>query len=339
MKKWAQWVVYGEAILASLGLVFLLWKLIIARSDLLFGEPLSLGISIWPSVMIRLLEFLVAIVLLSLASHSFVVDGGPQEDNLKNALPQNVKFRCRKGMWGLWGSSGEVSRDEFFEKLFAADARKRRIVIASLAYLAFSFVLFAMWPPNVPARAGLPLLIEKIVLALGVALYIIHLIFCLELHVSALRLLRQLRLLYSSGADENHMDAAEMLYALSTLTTVIGKTLLYPLTVLILIILSRLAIFDNWVVTPSLVITFAGGAIVLAGASLILWLEGAGLKKTVLAQRGIQSDEKDKLRDIDDGVFANWYSQPIFSAIFSLLAVFGSLTVARPLSQLFFNSF
>src|SRR5262249_1135378 len=186
------------------------------------------------------------------------------------ALLENVKFRWRKWMWGLLGPSGHVSRDEFFEKLFAANGRKWRIFIASLVYLAFSFVLFRVWPPNVPARGGLPLLIEKIVLALGVALYIIHLIFCLELHVSALRLLRQLRLLYSSAPDENHINATEMLSALSTLTTIIGKTLLYPLTVLTLIILSRLSIFDNWVSTASLVITFAGGAIVLVGASLIL---------------------------------------------------------------------
>jgi hypothetical protein len=238
----------------------------------------------------------------------------------------------------LWGPSDERSRNEFFQELFEVNARKRRIVIASLAYLAFSFVLFAMWPPTVPARGGLPLLIEKIVLSLGVALYIIHLIFCLELHVSALRLLRQLRLLYSSAADENRINATQMLTPLSTFTLIIGKTLLYPLTVLILIILSRLDIFDNWVMTPSLILTFAGGAIVLIVASLTLWLEGARLKKTVLAQTGIQSDEKEKLRAINDGVFAAWYSQPIFSAIFSVAAVFGSLTVAGPLTRLFFAS-
>ncbi len=90
--------------------------------------------------------------------------------------------------------------------------------------------------------------------------------------------------------------------------------------------------------TPSLILTFAGGAIVLVGASLTLWLEGARLKKTVLAQTGIQSDEKEKLRAINDGVFAAWYSQPIFSAIFSVAAVFGSLTVAGPLTRLFFAS-
>jgi len=129
-----------------------------------------------------------------------------------------------------------------------------------------------------------------------------------------------------------------MLTSLGTLTMVIGKTLLYPLTVLILIILSRLNIFDNWVMTPSLTLTFASGALVLVGASLILWLEGARLKKIVLAQPSVESDEKEKLQAINDGVFCAWYNQPIFSAIFSAAAVFGSLSVAGPLTRLFFAS-
>ena len=330
-----------EIALAGLGLLFLLYKLCLSDAPWLFGEPLALGVSIWPSVMIRLLAFLVAIVLLCLASYSLVVYGNPQKENLKNALPKNLKFRCRKGLWGLWGPSGERSPDEFIEKLFAVNVRKRRVMMWSLVYFAVSFVLFAKWPPAVPARGALPLLIEKIVLSLGVALYIIHLIFCLDLHVSALRLLRQLRLSFPSSDDQaqgNAINAVQMLTPLSTFTLIIGKTLLYPLTVLILIILSRLTIFDNWVITPSLATTFALGAFVLVSASLFLWLEGARLKKVVLGQSGVNPAERKKLQAINDGVFAAWYNQPIFSAIFSAAAVFGSLSIAGPLTRLFFAS-
>jgi hypothetical protein len=337
----ARTLVGVEIALAGLGLLFFLYMLWLSQEPALFGEPLALGVSIWPSVMIRLLAFLVAIVLLSLASYSLVVYGSPQEKNLKAALPENLKFRCRKGFWGLWGPSGEQSPNEFIEKLFAVNSRKRRVVIWSLVYIVFSFGLFAMWPPAVPARGALPLLIEKIVLSLGVALYIIHLIFCLDLHVSALRLLRQLRLSFPSSDDQaqgNAINAMQMLTSLSTFTLIIGKTLLYPLTVLILIILSRLSIFDNWVIAPSLAMTFALGAFVLVSASLFLWLEGARLKKVVLGQDVLQRAEKKKLAAINDGVFAAWYSQPIFSAIFSAAAVFGSLSIAGPLTRLFFAS-
>jgi hypothetical protein len=367
MKAGARTFVGVEVALAGIGLLCLLYMLWLSHAPSLFGEPLDLGVSIWPSVMIRLLAFLVAIVLLSLASYSMVVYGRPQKENLKNALPENVKFRFRKSPWGefISGSFGE-----FMNPLFDAKARKWRIAWISLGYLVVSFVLFMKWPPMVPARGALPFLIEKIVLALGVALYIIHLIFCLDLHLFSLRVLRQLRSSYhaiveqaasitasasaagvvnrkcdessttpTGNADANALKPTQMLAALSTLTMVIGKTLLYPLTVLILIILSRLNIFDNWVMTPSLTLTFAGGALVLVAASLILWLEGARLKKIVLAQTSSRPDEKEKLQAINDGVFAAWYNQPIFSAIFSVAAVFGSLSIAGPLTRLFFYSF
>jgi hypothetical protein len=340
MTPGARKLVGVEITLACVGLLFLLYKLC-SDAPSLFGEPLALGVSIWPSVMIRLLAFLVAIVLLSLASYSFVVYGLPQKEKLKNALAGQVEFRSRNALWGLWGKSVPRSFDDLAKGLFDRKARRSRIVIVSLVYLACSFVLFAIWPPTVPARGAVPLLIEKIVLSLGVALYIIHLIFCLDLHVSAFSLLRKLRLHYHSAVDQTgktSINETQMLGALGTLTTVIGKTLLYPLTVLILIILSRLKIFDNWVMTPSLTITFAIGAVVLVSASLVLWSEGSRLKKIVLAEDTIQSDEKEKLGAINLGVFAPWYNQPIFSAIFSAAAVFGSLSVAGPLTRLFFAS-
>jgi hypothetical protein len=131
--------------------------------------------------------------------------------------------------------------------LFRRRTLRRRIVKLSIAYLVFSFVLFLVWQPTVPGRGGLALLIEKIVLALGVALYIVHLIFCLDLHFSAWRLLRAIGSHFdppSPTGSPSSIDLEQMLTSLGTLTTIIGRTLLYPLTVLILIILSRLTILD-----------------------------------------------------------------------------------------------
>ena len=191
----------------------------------------------------------------------------------------------------------------------------------------------------VPARGGLAFLIEKIGLALGVALYIVHLIFCLVLHVNAGELLHRIRQYFQSEDNQTagtEIDRTQMLTSLGTLTTVIGKTLLYPLTVLILIILSRLNIFDNWVMTWSLGITFALGAIVLIGASLFLWWEGARLKRTILAKNDLRKKERKAIAAVNDGVFAAWNKQPIFSAILSAMAVFGGLGVAGSLAKSFF---
>jgi hypothetical protein len=131
-----------------------------------------------------------------------------------------------------------------------------------------------------------------------------------------------------------------MLTAASQLTAIIGKTLLYPLTILILIIISRLTIFDNWTMTPSLSVTFFLGAAVLILASLVLWYEGARLKSAAVnrEQRKARAEEPENVELITEGVFAPWHRQPIFAAIFSTVAVFGSLTVAEPLVRLFFGS-
>ena len=363
MKTGARIVVGVEIGFAAAAILFLLVKLLFSPAASLGGEPLALGISIWPSVMIRFLAFLVAIALLAFASYSLIVHGAREEANLKSALPREMSFVSRLG---------PRTFHDFISKLFNANRRGWRVAIISLVYLVISGWLFKVWPPTVPARGAWPFFIERIVLSLGVALYIIHLNFCLDLHIAALTLLRRLRWFFKPPVDQtaeatveanakslesptpmekatkpaepstlaetantNQLNAAQMLESLSIYTTVIGKTLLYPLTVLILIILSRLEIFDNWLMTPSLTITFALGTTLLIAASLGLWVEGTRLKKAMLERSNLQPAERKALKAVNKGAFAAWYSQPIFAAILSTLAVFGTLSVAEPLTKLF----
>ena len=268
MKTKARIVVGVEIGFAAAAILFLLDKLLFSPAASLGGEPLALGISIWPSVMIRFLAFLVAIALLAFASQSPILYSAREEANLKSALPREMSFVSRLG---------SRTFHDFISKLFNANRRGWRVAILSLFYLLMSGWLFKVWPPTVPARGAWPFFIERIVLSLGVALYIIHLNFCLDVHIAAFRLLRRLRLFFNPPVDQttkatvetnakslesstpmektskpaepstleetantNQLNATQMLESLSIFTTVIGKTLLYPLTVLILMILSRL---------------------------------------------------------------------------------------------------
>lgn len=405
MSTSARVLVRGEvaaACLAIVALLVLLWS-----KTPWWGEPVALGVSIWPSVMIRLLAFLVAILLLLLASRSFVTERERVKGKLLTAFPTNLNLplpsglieRVRSFISSLRKSSPVPQQGlrvyilKFFgsEKPVWRNKRFKRIVFVSLVYFFISALLFAKWPPSVPCRGALALLAERIVLALGVSLYIIHLVFCLELHLGAFRLLRALRLAFEQAnwpVEQVGEKAKLLLEATSILTSIIGKTLLYPLTVLILIILSRLRNFDNWVMANSLGITFSLGALLLVIASLALWLRGSRLKKAVIEQHeavfekkesnltnqmleeisrpkdpvtgdnvilGVATTdakaeafkkrrdevekafkkEKEELEAINEGVFAAWYNQPIFAAIFSAAAVFGSLSIASPLAQLF----
>src|SRR5256885_8660880 len=154
-------------------------------------------------------------------------------------------------------------------------------------------------------------MVEKVVFALGVGLYIIHLMYCLDLHVTACTLLRTLRSFYSSEVAAREpglkIEASNLLRPASELTSIIGKTLLYPLTILILIIISRLTIFDNWTMTPSLWVTFFIGAAALILASLVLWYQGKRLKSAAVnRERRKAHPEPANIELITDGVFAPW---------------------------------
>jgi hypothetical protein len=354
MNRRARILLYTEL---GVGMAFLLFLLCWFASPARFlgQEPLSLEASVWPSIAIRLLAFVVAIRLLMIASNSFVVNRSRIETQLMKAVPNAEKLPLAKGVVKelaatclslLLEKTPTVEHKTFrevVEKQFDRRARRTRIIWASLVYFGASFVLFYHWPPAVPARGAFTFFVEKVVLALGVGLYIIHLMYCLDLHLSACTLLRTLRSFYSTSAkalDQAKIDANSMLVAASELTAIIGKTLLYPLTILILIIISRLTIFDNWTMTPSLSVTFFLGALILILASLILWYEGARLKSAVVnqQQRKARGEEPENIESISTGVFAPWHRQPIVSAIFSTIAVFGSLTVAEPLARLFFGS-
>ena len=367
MTPGARRLVHAEVVIASFGIILifglLLWYWTTGQ-PLLWGEPIARGASIWPGVLIRLFAFLVAILLLLNASHSFVSRSRRLSQSLQSALPSQERLPLADPLGTEAGAfvraffseqppgCREKTFDQVLERFFDHKARRRRIMIASFLYLVMSGILFAIWPPAVPARGLTAFVIEKVILSLGVALYIIHLIYCLDLHLSALTLLRTLRSFYSADVRQRLggllFQTKEMLEAVSELTLIIGRTLLYPLTVLILIILSRLRIFDNWVMTPSLTITFALGAFLLISASVVLWLEGSRLKRTALqeskrkmeeesALKPTPAEEQEKLEGVDQGVFATWYQQPIFAAIFSAAAVFGSLSIAEPLARMLFR--
>ena len=324
----------AELAVALFFVVIILLKLFSADEHrFLFEEPMDLGVSIWPSIMIRLFAFIAAILLLMAATHSFVswrstsarqlltaASPRPSRDESGNAISRVARMRTRtsdaRGLLRIIvallriivarpsslfrllktrlrrSDSGKASLkkalDHWITLLISPRRRFWRIVKHSIWYLLFSLCLFMIWQPTTPGRTGGVLFFEKVVLAFGVGLYVIHLIFCIDLHWSAYKLLHTIRkcllLLEDPRRSKNvpQIDLPVLSEAVASLTNVIGRTLLYPLTVLILIILSRLPIFDNWRMTTSLFLTFAFGALLLVTASLLLWYEGAQFKKALI---------------------------------------------------------
>ena len=98
MTPGARRLVHAEVVIASFGIILifglLLWYWTTGQ-PLLWGEPIARGASIWPGVLIRLFAFLVAILLLLNASHSFVSRSRRLRQSLLSALPSQEDCRSR----------------------------------------------------------------------------------------------------------------------------------------------------------------------------------------------------------------------------------------------------
>ena len=133
---------------------------------------------------------------------------------------------------------------------------------------------------------------EKVTLALGVGLYVVHLLYCVDLHLGAQMLLRPLR---EYLAETENIDEYKVLETAGEYTVAVGRTLLYPLTVLIILMLSRIRLFDAWSMTPGLWIVLGVGAVLLTGASLVIVSEARSMRREAL-ERAYKESTRSRLR-------------------------------------------
>jgi hypothetical protein len=349
-KVFLAWCALSFVLLVSVGVLFA-WRWLRGTPTEFLAEPVSWtsGVSLWPSIFIRLAAFFVALLLLRVASRNL------QQAffNLQDALDVPQDSQCfynitigddfRSFLDRMLGRDPHRRRGDarqLLEYLGNHRLRRQRIFFLALGYWGLSVVLFISFPANVPGRGGTILVIEKLVLALGVGLYIVHLLYCLDVHFMAFLLLRSLRQYFSESTTalsvrEHRAKAYAILEAAGEYTDAAGRTLLYPFTVLVLIMLSRVHLFDAWRMTPSLWLTLVIGAVFLGTASLALVLEARSLRKTALKEFGAKSGRfRDKITALETGAFAKWYQQPIFAALVSLITVFGTLGLAEPIVRL-----
>ncbi len=366
-------------------------------SNLLWGETLNpfAGLGIWPSILIRTLAFLVGLLLLRYTFEGFHQEWQGVREGLRGFENSAIAPPVSTVDWWDLTSGAMIPVPKFLRRFlnphedepagdsspgrtFKDDLEEcedplrvfRRVLVLSFIYLIASMLLFWIWPSSIPARGALPFLAEKLTLSFGVGLYIIHLCFCFELHGSAFRLINRLADIVETdpgdGPVERYHDAARQV---ERLTRVVGNTLLYPLTILTLLLLSRLRLFDDWNMMPSLLITFLLGVVILASASVLLLRAGRRFRRNTEVvldarlrqlKRDLESareaaaknpedkaasradaniliwkEQIEKVGSIREGAFAPWFLQPIFIALFAAIAVFGTTSFMEPLLTMF----
>lgn len=350
-KIFLAWFAFYFVLLLTVGVLFLLRWLLGAPTEFL-GEPVSWtsGVSLWPSILIRLAAIVVALRLMRIASRNVRQVFFGLQDALEipptSKCFSNIKIHEKflsflDRMLGRDPYRLQANVGNLTQYLGDHKWQLRRILFLAIGYWVLSAVLFKIFPPNVPGRGGAIFVIERLVLALGVGLYIVHLLYCLDVHFMAFLLLRSLRQYFSDsttnafGNRQGRAKAYAILEAAGEYTDAAGRTLLYPFTVLVLIMLSRIHLFDAWRMTPSLWLTLVIGAAVLVTASLALVREATRLRKTALKEFDAKySWFRDKTTALKIGAFARWYQQPIFAALVSLITVFGTLGLAEPIVRL-----
>jgi hypothetical protein len=320
----------------------------------LWGEPLSWtsGVSVWPTILIRVIAIFTAILLMWIAARTVDAAFCATRFQLKRSFKSDKFFSDFSLLAKLQGfcqrhillsepsNPPHVTVRKVLQYIGSRRWRLIRITSFAVIYLVLSSILFWYLPPLAPGRGGWVLRVEKVTLAFGVGLYIVHLLYCLDVHVMALILLRSLRQYFDTAKRDHQLVtvACRILEPAAEYTLAAGRTLLYPLTVLVLIMLSRIHFFDAWRMTPSLWLTMLIGAVVLAGASLLLVSEAVRLRSEVLRifddLKEKNAPAKKRIEKLDIGAFSRWYQQPIFAAFLSLVAILATVGFSEPLLRL-----
>ena len=270
LQLWARIVLLAQIFIAAgLGLI-LTWRLAFhwatGRRSVLFGENLSWtsGTSIWPTILIRAAAFVLAVILMWIASRN--VDRALRElqERLKPVIGEaNVFYNI--SMWakliGVWNGRIRGKDQKRCYKNFDVLLRLHWTPVEANGEdwrscgchtSLFSGLLFKQFPSLGPGRGTWVSLCERVALAFGVGLYIAHLLDRLDLHVTGFVFLRGLGQYFESKDSDATIEeqSYEILELAGGFTAAAGQTLLYPLTVLVLIMLSRMRLFDAWSMTP-----------------------------------------------------------------------------------------
>lgn len=274
-------------------------------------EPLAFlsGISIWPSEMLRLIAFLLAIHFL-IKAHL---------DLRSNEVEVNECFHLESPLrrtWPVWrdlrlGLRRWTQHSDWMQSDTSFPAEKAwltylvrnqfwprfvRVAVFFCLYFIFSLCAFALFPtPVVPARGASAFTFDLKVLILAVIALMILTFYV----VDALRLNTNFIRIFASGLtqwkpnippgnrrvpplSEEEISRYHDIIFVAQRTEVVARLIWYPLIVLTLMVLARSSLFDNWTWPPMLLVIFALNVIWAIGSAIVLRRAAEQLRETAV---------------------------------------------------------
>jgi len=338
-------------------------------------EPLAFfsGISIWPTEMLRMVAFLLAIFFMFKAGFDLRANAKKIEAEFSFAPLPLTRFRWRDLGIGFehWQmkDSARTSRFSAEEAWHAYLCRNKfwprliRIGILFVLYSIFAFTVLHLFPqPPPPARGEVAFQIDNIVFYLagiGLLLLSFYVVDAIQLNSNFIRMFgREVTKWGREVVDRSHrrppltekeLSAYHEIFFVAQRTQVVAPLIWYPLLVLTLIVVARASIFDNWTWPACLVVIYVITAAWAVGSAILLRRAAEQLRETALNDLrrfrllGQESEVKRQtfdelmaeIRDLKTGAFAPLSDQAFIRAVLFPGAALGLLAVSQRLFDIF----
>jgi len=338
-------------------------------------EPLAFfsGISIWPTEMLRLIAFMLAIFFMFKASFDLRANAKKIEAEFSFAPLPLTQFRWRHLGIGFehWQMKEppRTSRFPAEEAWHAYLCRSKfwprliRIGVLFGLYCIFAFTMLHLFPqPPPPARGHVTFQIDKIVFYLagvGLLLLSFYVVDAIQLNSNFIRMFGREVTKWGRGVvDRSHrsppltekeLSAYHEIFFVAQRTQAVAPLVWYPLLVLTLLVVARSSFFDNWTWPPILVLIFAITAAWALGSAILLRRAAEQLRETALndlrrfrltsqeseAKRQTFDELMAEIRNLKMGAFAPLTDQPFIRAVLFPGAALGLLAVGQRLFDIF----
>ncbi len=338
-------------------------------------EPLAFfsGISIWPTEMLRLIAFMLAIFFMFKAGFDLRANAKKIEGDFSFAPLESTPFRWLDLGIGFeqWQMEEPARTSRFAaEEAWHAYLRRSkfwprfiRIGILFVLYSIFAFTVLHLFPqPPPPARAHMAFQIDMLffyLAGIGLLLLSFYVVDAIQLNSNFIRMFgREVTKWGDKFVDRSHrhpplseeeLSAYHEIFFVAQRTQAVAPLIWYPLLVLTLLVVARSSIFDDWTWPVNLLLIYAITAAWALGSAFLLRRAAEQLRETALndlrrfrlfgreveAKRQMFDELIAEIRDLKTGAFAPLSDQHFIRAVLFPGAALGLLAVSQRLFDLF----